>query len=51
MYDLVSALILSIKKTKNGEIYNLGGGKVSVQQIAEIIGGKKNFYSQAAWRA
>ncbi len=44
VYDLVSALILSIKKTKNGEIYNLGGGKeVSVNKIAKIIGGKKIF--------
>ncbi len=42
VYDLVAALVLSMKKTKNGEIYNIGGGtEVSVNKIANIIGGKK----------
>ncbi|MAJ23730.1 MAG: NAD-dependent dehydratase [Candidatus Pelagibacter sp.] len=42
--DLVNALIKSIKKTKKGEIYNIGSGKeVSVNKIALLIGGKKIF--------
>jgi len=42
--DLVNALIKSIKKTKKGEIYNIGSGKeISVNKIASLIGGKKIF--------
>ena len=44
VYDLVSALVISLEKGKNSEIYNLAGGKeVSVNQIANIIGGEKVF--------
>lgn len=42
--DLVSALILAIKKSRPGEIYNIGSGKeTSVNKIAKLIGGKKIF--------
>ena len=42
--DLVNALVLAIKRSKPGEIYNIGSGKeTSVNQIAELIGGKKIF--------
>ena len=42
--DLVEALLKSIKKSKKGEIYNLGSGiEVSVNKIAKLIGGKKIF--------
>jgi UDP-glucose 4-epimerase len=42
--DLVKALILAIKKSKPGEIYNIGYGKeTSVNKIAKLIGGKKTF--------
>ena len=44
VYDVVEALILSAKKGKTGQIYNLGSGKeTSVNFIANIIGGKKIF--------
>jgi len=44
VYDVVEALILSAKKGKTGQIYNLGSGKeTSVNFIANIIGGKKTF--------
>ena len=42
--DLVIALIKAIKKSKKGEIYNLGSGKeISVNKIAKLIGGRKIF--------
>ena len=42
VHDLVDAVIKSIHKGKNGEIYNVGSGKeTSVNLIAKIIGGKK----------
>ncbi len=44
VYDLVSALVISLEKGKNSEIYNVAGGKeISVNQIANIIGGEKVF--------
>ena len=44
VYDVVKALILSSKKGKSGEVYNLGSGiETSVNQIARLIGGKKTF--------
>ncbi len=44
VYDVVEALILSIKKGKSGQVYNLGSGsETSVNFIAKIIGGKKIF--------
>lgn len=40
--DLVNALIIAIRRSKSGEIYNLGSGKeTSVNQIAKLIGGEK----------
>ena len=42
VYDLVNALILAAKRGKPGEVYNVGGGKeISVNYIANLIGGKK----------
>ena len=42
--DLVNALVLAIKYSKSGEIYNIGSGKeISVNQIAKLIGGNKIF--------
>ena len=42
--DLVSGLLKAAKKSKPGEVYNIGGGKeVSVNHIAKLIGGKKTF--------
>ena len=42
--DLVNALVLALKRSKSGEIYNIGSGKeTSVNQIAKLIGGKKIF--------
>ena len=42
VYDLVDAMILAVKKTKNCEIYNLASGKeVSVNYIANVISDKK----------
>jgi len=42
--DLVSALVLAIKRSKAGEVYNIGSGKeTSVNQIAKLTGGKKIF--------
>ena len=39
---MVNGLILAAKKGKPGEAYNIGGGKeVSVNKIANLIGGKK----------
>jgi UDP-glucose 4-epimerase len=44
VYDVVRALVLSIKKGKSGHVYNLGSGvETSVNLIAKIIGGKKIF--------
>lgn len=44
VYDVVRALVLSIKKGKSGHVYNLGSGiETSVNFIAKIIGGKKIF--------
>tara|TARA_B100000965_G_scaffold392474_1_gene402064 strand:+ start:471 stop:1487 length:1017 start_codon:yes stop_codon:yes gene_type:complete len=44
VYDVVKALVLSLKKAKSGEVYNLGSGiETSVNQIAKLIGGKKTF--------
>ena len=44
VYDLVNGLILAAKKGKPGEAYNIGGGKeVSVNKIANLIGGKKTY--------
>ena len=40
--DLVNALVLAIKRSKPGEIYNIGSSKeTSVNEIAKLIGGKK----------
>jgi len=40
--DLVNALVLGIKRSKPGEIYNIGSSKeTSVNEIAKLIGGKK----------
>ena len=51
VYDLVSGLIKAAKKGKPGEIYNIGAGKeVSVNYIAKLIGGKKNFYTKETRR-
>ena len=42
--DLVNALVLAIKYSKSGEIYNIGSGKeISVNTIAKLIGGNKIF--------
>ena len=42
VYDLVKALLKAALSNKNGEIYNLAGGKeISVNKIAKLIGGKK----------
>ena len=42
VYDLVNAVIKAMKKGKPAEIYNVAGGKeISVNLIANIIGGKK----------
>ena len=42
VYDLVNAIIKAMKKGKAAEIYNVGGGKeISVNLIANIIGGRK----------
>lgn len=42
--DLVDALIISIDKGKNSEIYNIGSGKeVSVNLLADLVGGEKVF--------
>ena len=42
--DLVNALVLASKRSKSGEIYNIGSGKeTSVNRIAQLIGGKKIF--------
>ena len=44
VYDVVRALVLSIKKGKSGHVYNLGSGvETSVNLIAKISGGKKIF--------
>ena len=42
VFDLVDAIIQAAQKAKNHEIYNVGSGEeVSVNTIAEIIGGNK----------
>jgi UDP-glucose 4-epimerase len=44
VYDLVEGLIKAAKKGKPGETYNIGGGKeITVNRIANLIGGKKIF--------
>ena len=42
VYDLVEAIFKVAKKTPEKQIYNLGSGKeISVNKIAELIGGEK----------
>jgi len=42
VYDLVRAIYKAAISKKNGEIYNVGGGKeITVNRIAKLIGGKK----------
>ena len=42
VFDVVDAIIQVVKKGKSGEVYNVGGGKeISVNLIADIIGGDK----------
>ena len=44
VYDLVEAILKVAKKIPNQQIYNLGSGKeITVNKIAELIGGKKIF--------
>ena len=44
VHDLVQGLIKAAQKGKPGEIYNIGAGKeIKVNQIANLIGGKKIF--------
>ena len=40
--DVINALIISMKRKKSGEIFNVGSARsVSVNHIAKLIGGKK----------
>ena len=42
VYELVDAIIKTVRKGKNGEIYNVGSGKeISINFIANLIGGSK----------
>ena len=44
VYDLVEAILKVAKKIPNQQIYNLGSGEeITVNKIAELIGGKKIF--------
>ena len=44
VYDLVKALYKAAISKESGKIYNLAGGKeISINQIANLIGGKKTF--------